>query len=302
VNPTGNDNRTSTTAHTLIAVPSKTEARFPGRPWGVTFMNRRAWAVVLAVVLAVLGTFTVFMYVRNADARALAGQEVTDVYVAVKEVPVGTTAQTAVDDGLMVKQEIAAKGVPDDALTTVDSSNAELVATSNIQSGEIVLTQRFATTAAAPGVLALPDGMMAVSVALADPAHVGSFLEAGAEVTVFDSFNVAENKPGTTPAGDHLTDNHDYTRATRVLLPRVSVLAVGATTTTGSTDSSSSSQTGTPANQAVTLVTVAVTQDQAEKLIHGAQTGTLYLGLLNSQSTVDWGNGIDDRNLFVPKD
>jgi pilus assembly protein CpaB len=264
-------------------------------------MNRRAWAVVLAVVLAVLGTFTVFVYVRNADARALAGQEVTDVYVAVKDVPAGTTAQSAVDDGLMVKQEIAAKGVPQDALTTVDSANADLVATSDIQSGEIVLSQRFATTAAAPGTLALPDGTMAVSVALADPAHVGTFLEAGAEVTVFDSFNVAENKPGLSPAGDHLQDNHDYTRATRVLLPRVTVLAVGATSTTSSTDSQSSNQDSSQASQLVTLVTVAVTQDQAEKLIHGAQTGTLYLGLLNSQSKVDWGNGVTDRNLFVPK-
>jgi pilus assembly protein CpaB len=265
-------------------------------------MNRRAWAVVLAVVLAVLGTVTVFMYVRNADARAVAGQEVTNVYVAVKDVPAGTTAEAAADDGLMVQQEIAAKGVPDDALTTVDSSNADLVATSDIQAGEIVLSQRFATTAAAPGTLALPEGTMAVSVALADPAHVGTFLEAGAEVTVFDSFNVNEDKPGTTPAGDHLMDNHAFTRATRVLLPRVPVLAVGATTTTGSDDSqSSSSQPGTAANQVVTLVTVAVTQAQAEKLIHGAQTGTLYLGLLNSQSDVGLGNGVTDRNLFARK-
>jgi pilus assembly protein CpaB len=264
-------------------------------------MNRRAWAVVLAVVLAVLGTVTVFAYVRKADARAVAGQEVTDVFVAVKDVPMGTTAQTAVDDGLMVQQAIVAKGVPDDALTSVDSSNADLVATSTILPGEIVLTQRFSTTAAAPGSLALPEGTMAVTVALADPAHVGSFLEAGSEVAIFDSFNVQERAPGTTPAGDHLQDNHAYTRATRVLLTRVPVLAVGATTTPGSNDSQSSSQTGTPANQAVTLVTVAVSQAQAEKLIHGTQTGTLYFGLLNSQSDVTWTAGVDDRNLFARK-
>jgi pilus assembly protein CpaB len=261
-------------------------------------MNRRVWAVIAAVVLAIVGTAAVFAYVRGADNRAIAGQEVTDVLVAAKDVPVGTTAQQAVDKGLVVKEAIASKGVPDGAMTTVDASNADLIATSNIVAGQIVLSDLFATTAAAPGTLAIPDGQMAVSIALLDPAHVGTFVQAGSQIAVFDSFNINERAGGRTPAGDHLQDNHTYTRATRILLPRVTVLAVGATTTPTTPDSSSQDQSSA-GQQVLTLVTVAVTQAQAEKLIQGTQTGTLYLGLINAQTKVSPTIGVDDRTLFT---
>ncbi len=262
-------------------------------------MNRRVWAVIAAVVLAIVGTAAVFAYVQGADNRALAGQEATDVYVAAKEVPVGTTAQQAVDDGLVVKEAIAAKGVPEGALTTVNAGNGDLVATSTIVAGEIVLADRFASTAATPGTLGIPNGELAVSVALLDPAHVGTFVQAGSQIAIFDSFNVNEKKPGSTPAGDHLQDNHTYTRATRVLLPNVTVLAVGATTTATSAGQSSQDQSSTAGPQVTTLITVAVTQLEAEKLIHAVQTGTIYFGLVTSQSHVAPSAGVDDRTLFI---
>jgi pilus assembly protein CpaB len=261
-------------------------------------MNRRVLAVVVAVVLAFVGTAAVAAYVRGADRRAVEGQETVDVFVTAKDLPAGTTAQRAVDDGLMVQETIAKKGVPDDALTEVGPDNAELVATSDITAGEIVLASKFSTEAATPGVVALPAGQMAVSVELSDPARVGTFLQVGSDIAIFDTFNVLETYTADRiPAGDHLQDRHEYTRATRLLLPRVKVLGIGATTTT-----SSNGQDTTKSNEQVStaLVTLAVTQAQAEKLIHGIQTGTLYFALLNSQSDVKPGKGVDDRQLFSP--
>jgi hypothetical protein len=43
---------------------------------------------------------------------------------------------------------------------------------------------------------------------------------------------------------------------------------------------------------------VAVSQAEAERLIHGINPGTLYFALLNSTSKTDPGPGVNDLTLF----
>jgi pilus assembly protein CpaB len=265
-------------------------------------MSRRIIAAVAALVIAVVGSVAVVAYARAADQRALAGQEAVRVYVAEKEIPAGTTAGQAVQDGLIVQELIARKGVPEDALTDVSADYSQLVATSAIQAGEIVLTTRFAAHGVAQGVLPVPTGLLAVSVALDDPSHVGSFVTVGSKVAVFDTFNIQEAvKSGQTPAGDHLQDNHAYTRATRLLLPSVEVLAVDDSTTVSKPTDSEDKPAGLGAaamQPTTTLLTLAVTQDQAQRLVHGSRTGTLTFALLGPDAHATPGAGVNDRSLF----
>lgn len=265
-------------------------------------MSRRILAALAALLIAVVGSVAVVAYAHAADQRALAGQEAIRAYVAEKEVPAGTTAGQAVKDGLIVQELIARKGVPDDALTSVQGEYAQLVATSAIQPGEIVLNNRFAARGVAQGGLPVPTGLLAVSVSLDDPSHVGRFVTVGSKVAVFDTFNVQEAaKPGLTPAGDHLQDNHAYTRATRLLLPRVEVLAVDDSTTVTDPSASQDKPAGLGAaamQPTTTLLTVAVTQDQAQKLVHGSRTGTLTFALLGPDAHATPGAGVNDRTLF----
>jgi pilus assembly protein CpaB len=265
-------------------------------------MSRRITAVVAALVIALVGSVAMVAYARAADQRALVGQEAVRAYVAEKEIPAGTTAGQAVKDGSMVQELIARKGVPAEALTSVGGDYAQLVATSAIQPGEIVLQSRFAARGVAQGGLPVPTGLLAVSVSLDDPSHVGSFVTVGSKVAVFDTFNVQEAvKSSLTPAGDHLQDNHAYTRATRLLLPSVEVLAVddNTTVTDGSAPKDKPSGLGAAATQqTTTLLTLAVTQDQAQRLVHGSRTGTLTFALLGPDSHATPGAGVDDRSLF----
>ena len=265
-------------------------------------MSRRIIAALAALLIAVVGSVAVVAYARAADQRALAGQEAVRAYVAEKEVPAGTTAGQAVQDGLIVQELIARKGVPDNALTTVDADYEQLVATSAIQPGEIVLRNRFAAHGVAQGLLPVPTGLLAVSVSLDDPSHVGSFVTVGSKVAVFDTFNIQEKvKPDLTPAGDHLQDNHGFTRATRLLLPSVEVLAVDDSTTVTSSDKAQDKPSGLGAaamEPSTTLLTLAVTQDQAQRLVHGARTGTLTFALLGPDAHATPGAGVNDRTLF----
>ena len=60
-------------------------------------MKRRALSIVLAVLLAILGTAGVLAYVSHANARALAGQQAVTVLVAKGLIPAGTSAGDAQD-------------------------------------------------------------------------------------------------------------------------------------------------------------------------------------------------------------
>jgi pilus assembly protein CpaB len=273
-------------------------------------MKRRIVAVTVAVLLAVLGTVAVYGYVHKADERAVAGQQPVEVYVAKADVPAGTTLKDAVDQGLLEKELVAEKGVPGSPLSEVTPTTESLVATTEISPGELVLADRFGTQAVSTTGLAIPTGQMAVTVKLDDPARVGDFLTVGSEIAIFDTFNIQTAYTGdVTPAGDHLQDDFRKTRATRVLLPRVKVLAVGASTTATTSSSSSSGGSGTQ-NVGLTsssssgqqnkdvLITVAVDQADAAKLVQGIQTGTLYFALLTDSSQVTAGSGVTDRNLF----
>lgn len=266
-------------------------------------MARRILAAAAALVLALVAGGAVLFYVRTADARALAGQQAVKTWIAAEPVPAGTSLKTAIDDGLIRPELVALKGVPAGALQDRDLDD-DLRATGDIVPGEIVLAERFDDEVAVEGRLVVPEGKLAVTVELTDPAKVGQFLNVGSRITVFDTFNVQEADPsGTTPAGDKLQDRHEYTRATRVLLPDVEVLAVGQTTTKQTTAETalSTEQTGlaaTATTLTVTLVTVAVDQAQAEKLVHGIHTGTLYFALRSGDIEVVVGEGTNDRRLF----
>ena len=54
-------------------------------------MQRRIIAAVAAVLLAGIGAVLLYSYVNNADARAMATLETTQVLVVTKVIPAGTS-------------------------------------------------------------------------------------------------------------------------------------------------------------------------------------------------------------------
>lgn len=262
---------------------------------------KRALVVVAAVVLAVVGAVAVLAYARTADRRALAGQEAREVYVTTREVPAGTSAQDALDSGLLQTALVAAKGVPDGALTEVTPEMKAMVATSDIAPGEIVLARRFGLQETGQAALVVPEGMVAVTVQLSDPGRVGPFLRPGSEIAVYDTFQARDAQNGDyTPTGVGLNGSEDAINATRVLLPKAQVLAVGDVTLRGKP--APAAEDGTLQGQAeevpMALVTLAASPLDAQRLVHGAQTGTLYAALLGAGAEIPAGT-VEDRQLFA---
>jgi pilus assembly protein CpaB len=156
--------------------------------------------------------------------------------------------------------------------------NAKSVATADIPSGQIVLRESFGAKQAPTGALSIPKDDIAISVNLAANADVAGYVNVQSEVVVFETYTL--NGSAAKNAQKVVIDG-DKAQVTRVVAPRLTVLAISQAPTT-SVDGSKNSSTAS-ASSTVTL-TLAVSQTEAEKLINGQSNGQLYLGLLTSSS------------------
>ena len=240
-------------------------------------------AVLAAVVVGLIGVAAVMVYASAADSRAVAGQRLQTVFIAARLVPSGTSAADAVAQGLIVPSQVLAKGVPPGALSTVDNANGKLLALTDIAPGEFVLSARFGTTPLGQSAIAVPDGQVAISLTLADPARVGTFVTPGSHIVIYDTYS-----PSVA-----LTGGAAGVKQTRVLLDDVLVIAMGSVSLTPS------AQAGGQAATAGALVTVALAPDTATKLVHGIQTGTLYAGLSGTDTKPNLSQIVTDATLFT---
>lgn len=246
-------------------------------------MNRRIVAIIVAVLLAVLGTTAVLLYVSNADARALEGQQPRTVLVAAKPVPAGTSARDLKE--YVVAEQIPATSAPASALERIEESQHDLVTSTTLAQGQLI-TKRLLVEPSTKDAIVLPEGKLAVSIPVLGGEQAGSSLKPGFKVAVFNTFTVAPGKPKYTPSGEQLTFGEDKNQGTRLLLPKVEVISVIAD------KKKKDSALGK------FLVTVAVSQTQAEKLIHALNTGTVSIAQVNDDSKVAPSIGIDTFHLF----
>lgn len=264
---------------------------------------KRTIAIVVAVTLALLGALSVTAYAKTADARALAGQEAQVVWTTTDVVPAGTTAAEALGAGLIEETLLASRAVPAGALTAVDPESTD-VAVSDIAPGEVLLAARFGDEPTGTEALVVPEGLVAVTVQLSDPGRVSVFLRPGSNVVVYNTFTARNADSGDyTPVGLGLGAGEEgAVNATRVLLPEAKVLAVGAVTFAGAAPAPGTEGDVVQEPQAQVpqaLVTLAVSPDDAQRLVHAAQTGTLYAALRGEGATVP-DSVVDDRRLFTP--
>jgi pilus assembly protein CpaB len=230
--------------------------------------------------------------VAGADARALAGKETVSVLVAADAVPAGVAFADAQQQGLVETVSYPRGAVPFGAFTDAGQA-AGLVATRAIAPHELLLSTNFGPPdAAAPatGGLAIPTGKVALPVSLkhfANSADWASYLQPGAEVAIFETFTSKDGPaPSPTPRGDGLALDAPNTQVTRLLLDRVTVLAVA-----GATDA----KAGDPG----TAVVLAVDQRQSEMMVLGLSSGVaLYPVLLTGDKVVAPSAGTDNSGIF----
>jgi pilus assembly protein CpaB len=242
-------------------------------------MGRRTVLLIVAAIIAVVGSGMVFLYVKGADDRAKEQQEPVKVLKAVAEIEPGETLNDASAAGKIELLDVPMEQRLDGAMGSIGDSG-DLVALTRVFPNEQITISKFGSPGEQDN-LTMPPGRFAVSVNLSDTGRVAGFVSPGSEVALFL----------TGPTGDHGEEG------TRVLLPKVQVVAVGQTTmSTATTTTAQGSQT--TESLPLTLFTLAVNQEEAEKVMFAATHGEVSFGLLNDDSKVKPGPGITQQNLF----
>ena len=243
-------------------------------------MDRRRVLLGVAAVIAVLGTLLVFVYVKGADARADSRYKAVQVLTVVKQIDAGEQVSAAQAAGKFKVANVSEGSVLPGAMKSLDSIKGD-VATATLYPGEQVVATKFGASASGSS-LTIPKGKMAVSVNLTDPGRVAGFVNPGDDVSVFLNY--------TPPSGGGAP-------FTQLVLKSAEVIGVGATSMVSTTKTAGDGSSTTEQIPS-TLITLALDQADATKVLFASNNGALSLGLLNADSTVSKGGRVDITNLF----
>jgi len=257
-------------------------------------VKRRTLTIVLAVVLAVAGTVAILAYVHQANNRAVAGLKAERVLAAKAYIASGTSLRDAQTEGLLKTERLPIASVPANAVVAITASNERRVVDSAVQPGQLLLEPMLETAAQVTGGIAIPPGMLAVTVQVCLPGAVAGYISAGSDVAVFDTYPVGGAKASSLDVQETCNLSHQAQTAgavaTRIVLPRVQVLSMSEGNGAGSTSGSSTFAAGSTSSAdsdgsaAAVMVTFAVSQADAERLISLDQVGLPYLALLTPSS------------------
>ena len=234
-------------------------------------MSRRLTLLLAAVVIAAVGTALVFLYVKNADDRALADQKPVKVLVAKNTIPAGTSMQQAWTHGDLDQEIVTLSSAVDEPLSSI-ARYEDLVTQTTIMRGQQLSVDMLGDQPLSVAALPVEEGDIATSFDFTNSGRVAGFVQPGSRVVVF----------GTSQQGGE--------QSTKVLLEDAKVLAVGPSTAASGLEGSE------PANSEEdlprTLVTLSLSAEEAKDLISADNEGSLYLGLRYDDSQVSTDAGV----------
>ena len=120
-------------------------------------MDRRKALLLVAAVIAAVGTLLVFLYVRGADTRADQRYDAVQVLRVVKPITAGETVEAAQSAGKIESGSVSKKDLLPDALTGTEPI-AGKIATTNIYPGEQLVSSKFGATGSATSGAGHPQG------------------------------------------------------------------------------------------------------------------------------------------------
>jgi len=255
-------------------------------------MNRRLMGAVAAVLLATFGTFVLVGYVKGAEDRAVAGEELVPVLVLKERVPAGTPADAL--RGKFETEKVPAKVRNADAVNTLEAL-ADRVTAIDLLPGEQLTKARFVTRDLVHrGSVAVPEGMLEVTVSLEPQRAVGGVLRPGSSVAVlasFEPFDVSSEEP-VRLEGQLIPKGGQTPNSTHMILHKVQVTNVQSEESFKATAKDKEATAPAPGDNL--LVTLAVDAPSAERVVFAAEHGKVWLAI-EPQSTPEAGTRVQTR-------
>jgi pilus assembly protein CpaB len=221
-------------------------------------------AGVSAVVLAIIGAVLIVTYAQGADQRAMKDMDPTGVMVVTKAVPAGASLDTV--KASVTMQQVPATAVSKTALKNLDDS-AGKVAAVDLVPGEQLLAERLVDPkdVKSSGAVKVPAGLQEITFELEAKRVVGGRIEAGDHVGIGFSFGAGADK---TKPGEGTT---------QLTLRKVLVTAVQRAPQPSAKPTDGTNPQDTTLPQGSFMVTVAVNDIDATKIIYSSNNGDLWL-------------------------
>jgi Flp pilus assembly protein CpaB len=229
-------------------------------------MKGRGLVVFLALVMATLATVGVFLYTQNAEKGPAVGEMVA-VVVSNEDIPANTNLNVLIAEDQFKIIQVPEVAVVEGAVTSVDQLR-DKTNSLPILAGEQIPIARIQGEGTVPGgALGIPNGHLAITVAVDAPRAVAGAIGVGDNLTIYGTFSGLE-----TPSGKKLPT------MTTVVVPMVEVLAVYQPNygddSGGLTGAASQRGSGT-----VTM-TLALTPVDAQRMVLTMETAAVWFGLL----------------------
>ncbi len=224
-------------------------------------MKSRITLIIVAVILALLATLGSTIYLQNLKAQIVRGNEMVKVFVAKTATSPGSTVED-----LLNQDKIGTTSIPRRYLVTGAITNAQgltkKVLLVPLTKGEQLTDSKLGDSGGSGLSVRIPNEMVAIALPVDDVAGVGGQISAGDTVSLIATFTPGPNGVDTS----------------RMFLSGISVMATTASSSTTSSDQKTSvGQSG--ATLFKKTITVAVTPQDAERLVFAAETGHVWVAL-----------------------
>ncbi len=224
-------------------------------------MKSRFFLVLIAIFLAFLATAGSAAYLQSLKAEIKRGSETVKVLTARKAISPGVSVEDMLNKNLVRFTPVPRRYVATDAVTNAQGLSQKVLVVP-LSKGEQLTNQKIREARGAGIAFRIPKGMVAVSIPVDDIVGVGGQVSIGDRVTLISTLS-----PG--PGGADTS---------RVLLRNIEVLATSATTGVNSNGQKTGLTQGS-SSLAKKTVTLAVTPQDAEKLVFSEEKGHVWLTL-----------------------
>lgn len=239
-------------------------------------MNKKRVSLIAASVLVAVGTLALVQYVRSAEDRALAGEELVDVLVVDAEVPAGTSAAEL--QNFVRVESVPAKVQAAGALATIQDADGMVVSVDLIEgeqltASRLVSAEKFnelqARVGRGGGSVSVPEGLLEITVPLDAVRTVGGTIRPGDLVGVIASF-------GSIPAEGA---EHAGKDTSGFLMHKVLVTNVQGAPVAETPGQAASTENRAPTPGGTMFVTLAVDSAAAERLVFASSYGDIWMAI-----------------------
>jgi pilus assembly protein CpaB len=260
-------------------------------------MKLRIILLIVAIIIGIVAVVAIVSYISSIRTSVEKEVEKVEVLVAAQNIPGEVPVEVIISSEAVVLEAVPQKYLANGVLTTLEDYEG-YVTSAPINKGEQITTTNFVKPEQIGLAFTIPDDMVAISIPIDEIIGVSYLINVGDMVNVIATFSPpGEEEEETETGGEALEEAEEFEtleevseagiteEITKTLLWNVEVLHIGIRSVARRQDIQiEEEETGTEESGVefteIRTATLALTPEQAEKLVFTEEHGSVWLALL----------------------